>query len=59
MDLAKPARILIPPSSATAFATLVFTDKFAIAYGKIIEERRKIINQTLRLNICAQTIIEL
>ena len=32
MDLAKLESILIPPSSATAFATLAFTDKLAIAY---------------------------
>jgi hypothetical protein len=31
IDLAKLARISIPPSSSTAFATLAFTDKFAIA----------------------------
>lgn len=33
-DLARFARMPIPPASATAFATLEFTDKFAMAYMK-------------------------
>lgn len=32
IDLARLVSITIPPSSATAFATFAFTDRFAIAY---------------------------